>query len=71
MRQVAQARQILRKLLVGRLTFTSKEDANGRYYEFTGQGTLGRLLEGIAFPKARDSRAGLEPAFSALPPQAL
>ncbi len=57
-RHIAQARQILRKLLVGRLTFTPKEDANGKYYEFSGQGTLGRLLEGIAFPKGRDSGGG-------------
>ena len=49
-RQVAQARQILNKLLIRRLRFTRKEDANGRHYEFPGQGMLGRLLDGIAIP---------------------
>ncbi len=64
-RQVGQARQILRKLLVGRLVFTPRKDASGRYYEFTGQANLGRLLEGLIFPKGRVSPAGFEPALSA------
>jgi hypothetical protein len=53
-KHVGQARQILRKLVDGKLVFTPKENANGkRYYEFTGQATLGRLLEGASlFPKA-------------------
>lgn len=64
-RQVGQARQILRKFLVGRPIFTPKEDASGRYYEFSGQATLGRLLEGLVLPKSRVSPAGFEPALSA------
>ena len=64
-KHVAQARQILRKLVEGRLVFTPKEDATGQYYEFRGQGNLGRLLEGAALlPKGWVSPAGFEPAFS-------
>ncbi len=64
-RQVAQARQILRKLLVGKLVFTPKEDASGRYYEFVGQGTLRQVLAGVGAAKGRVSPAGFEPALSA------
>jgi transposase-like protein len=39
-RHVVQARQILRKLIVGRLTFTAS-NAGTRWYEFAGVGTLG------------------------------
>ncbi len=46
-RQVAQARQILRKLLVGRLTFTPDTDEKGTFFAFKGQGSLGRVLEGL------------------------
>ncbi len=67
LKHVAQARQILRKLLEGKLVFTPREDENGnRYYEFRGQGTLGRLLQGASLlPKAWVSPAGFEPALSA------
>jgi hypothetical protein len=50
-RQPAQARQILRKLLVGRLVFTPKADQTGAWYEFTGQATYGKLLAGVAGSK--------------------
>ncbi|HTX54195.1 MAG TPA: hypothetical protein VMD08_12335 [Candidatus Baltobacteraceae bacterium] len=53
-RQVAQARWVLRKLLIGRLTFTPKKDANGRNSKFSGQGMLGRLPGGIAFPGGKE-----------------
>jgi hypothetical protein len=46
-RQAPEARGILRELLVGKLVFTPREDARGRYYEFTGQGTLSELLAGV------------------------
>jgi hypothetical protein len=36
-----QARQILAKLLAGRITFTPGEDSEGRYYAFEGEGALG------------------------------
>jgi site-specific DNA recombinase len=65
-KHAAQARQIVRKLVDGRLVFTPKNDAGVPYYEFRGQGNLGRLLEGAALlPKAMVSPAGFEPAFSA------
>ncbi|HEV2054021.1 MAG TPA: zinc ribbon domain-containing protein, partial [Methylomirabilota bacterium] len=46
-RQPIQARQILRKLLVGRLIFEPFEDAGGRGYTLRGQATYGRLLSGV------------------------
>ena len=46
-RQPIQARQILRKLLVGRLSFEPFEDAAGRGYHIRGQATYGRLLSGV------------------------
>jgi hypothetical protein len=50
-RHPAQARQILRKLLVGRLIFTPQADQTGAWYEFTGQATYGKLLAGVAGSK--------------------
>ena len=42
-----QARQILTKLLVGRLTFTPKIEAGSVFYEFTGTGALEPILDGV------------------------
>jgi hypothetical protein len=42
-----QGRQILRKLLVGRVTFTPRTEGTERYYEYVGEATLGRLLGGV------------------------
>ena len=42
-RHVPQARQILRKLLVDRVVFTTRTD----HYEFTGSWTLGKLVSGV------------------------
>lgn len=58
-----QGRQILRKLLVGRLTFTPRTSGGERYYEYAGEATLGRLLAG-AFGSAR---AMVTPASHASP----
>ncbi len=58
-----QTRQILRKLLVGRLIFTPHEDESGRYYVFNGEGALDRILEGT-IPVV--TRAGFEPAAPCL-----
>ncbi|MGH8545614.1 MAG: hypothetical protein ACREX3_18720 [Gammaproteobacteria bacterium] len=44
--QPAIARQILRKLLVGRLRLTRKITEGGRYYEFSGKASYGALLSG-------------------------
>ena len=40
-RPSVQARQILRKLLLGRLVFTPKRDGWKRLHEFAGQASLG------------------------------
>jgi len=56
-RNVQQARQLLRRLLVGRIVFTPGPAG----VEFVGQVTLGNLLAGIACTKAMVSRPGLEP----------
>ena len=47
----AEARQILRRLLVGRLVFTPREDEAGRYYEFAGKGSISEVLSGVVLPK--------------------
>jgi len=46
-RQPTQARQILRKLLHGRLIFEPFEDATSRGYIIRGEATYGRLLSGV------------------------
>jgi hypothetical protein len=46
-RQPVQARQILRKLVPGRLEFMPGEDATGPFYTIRGQASYGRLLAGI------------------------
>jgi hypothetical protein len=48
-RQIAQSRQILKRLLVGRIVFRQRPDG---VYEFSGQASLGRLLAGILCTKA-------------------
>jgi hypothetical protein len=47
-----QGRQILRKLLVGRLTLTPRTEGTERYYEYAGEATLGRLLGGVIGSRA-------------------
>jgi site-specific DNA recombinase len=51
-RQTPLARQVVTKLLAGRLVFTPRP-AN-RAYEFTGQVQLGRILQGIVLPQVLD-----------------
>jgi hypothetical protein len=63
-RQPEIARQILRKLLVGRLVLTP--DATARTYTMQGRASSGRLLEGIAaaaglVPPGRDARSPRHP----------
>jgi len=57
--QPVQARQILRKLVAGRLIFTPKIDEQGRYYEFAGHGTLGQVLAGAFHARANGDPGGL------------
>ena len=46
-RHVSQTRQLLRKLIVGRLAIDPKVGNNGRYVRITGTGTLEPLVRGI------------------------
>jgi hypothetical protein len=47
-RHIPQARQVLKKLLVGPLRFMPQRNGEERYYEFTAQIALGRVFNGIA-----------------------
>ena len=58
-RHTAQARQLLRKLLVGRLTFVPENRADGRYVQITGTGTLGPLAAALGCPNTVASPRGL------------
>src|SRR5262249_2651965 len=62
-RHVAQTRQILRKLLVGRLRFTFAGES--QTCEFTGQGAFDQILGGLLVPKALVSPTGFEPVLPA------
>ncbi len=58
-KHVAQARQLLRKMLAERLTVTPEAGAD-RYAAITGDGTLTKILAGIVVPKGMASPTGLE-----------
>jgi site-specific DNA recombinase len=45
-----QARQALSALLAGRLVFTPRGEGRARYYEFTGPGSLSKVVAGLALP---------------------
>jgi hypothetical protein len=47
LRQPAVARQIVRKLLVGRPVLTPHQTDEGRWYDVRGEASYGRLLEGL------------------------
>jgi site-specific DNA recombinase len=62
---VQQARQVLRKLMVGRLAVTPNQDRNE--FRITGTGLIEPLLEHtLSVPKALVTPAGFEPAISTL-----
>jgi len=63
-REVPEAREILRNLIVGRIVFTPRPET--RLYEFSGRGSLGRLLAETASPVSVVTQAGFEPAVSTL-----
>ncbi len=52
---VPQSRQMLRKVLVGRLPCEGFVEADHRGYRFTGNGTFGKLLAGEAVTSVRNS----------------
>ena len=58
---VPQARQMIRKLIAGRVVFTP--DQASRRYHFTATGTLASFFNGLVNPHAVASPAGFEPAF--------
>ncbi|CAN5488569.1 hypothetical protein BH23ACI1_BH23ACI1_33360 [soil metagenome] len=55
------ARQMLRKLIEGRIVFTP--DRETRQYAFLATGTLAKFFSGFVGPRAMASPAGFEPAF--------
>src|SRR5207302_11499484 len=55
-REVPEAREILRNLVVGRIVFTPRPEA--RLYEFSGRGSFGRLLAGTTSPVSVVTPAG-------------
>jgi site-specific DNA recombinase len=63
-RHVPQARQMLRKLLVGKLAMMPVRVGRKGAFDFTGEASLGRLITGLAgFPQAVASPPGFEPGF--------
>src|SRR3989442_16008319 len=63
-REIPQAREILRNLIIDRIVFTPRPET--RLYEFSGRGALGRLLAGTASPVSVVTPAGFEPPNSTL-----
>ena len=61
-RNLPQGRQLLRKLLVGRLKFTPEPEG----VVFEGQCSLDLLIQGLATTKSLVSRPGLEPGTPCL-----
>jgi hypothetical protein len=61
-----QARQILRKLLVGRLDVAAFDDGHRRGYRFTGQGSYAPILPVSLSTTNVVTPAGFEPAISTL-----
>jgi hypothetical protein len=60
-RNIQQARQMLRKLLVDRLEMTAFDENGQRGYRFTEQGSYGPLLSGEAVSLAVVAGKGFEP----------
>ena len=61
-RNVPQGRQLLRKLLVGRVTFTPVAEG----VRFDAECALGPILQGVADATTGVTPAGFEPAISTL-----
>jgi hypothetical protein len=62
-RRTQEARQILRRLLVGRLVFRPQIGEGRPYYEFSGEGSLSRILAGIVATEGLVAPTGFEPVF--------
>jgi hypothetical protein len=59
---VPQARQMIRKLVVGRIVFTA--DTKERVYRFLIPGTLSRFFNGLVHPRAVASPSGVDDFFT-------
>ena len=55
-REVPEARELLRNLIVGRVAFTPRPET--RVYEFSGRGSFGRVLAGTTSPVSVVTPAG-------------
>jgi hypothetical protein len=65
-RRKPQARQMLRKVLSGKIELTPVEENARRGYRFTAQGTFEKLLSGAvleALPRTVVAPTGFEPVF--------
>ena len=60
---VSIARQIMRKVLEGRLVFVPRQEADEHWYEFSGEGSLTKFFSDVAPLKAVASPQGFEPWF--------
>src|SRR5206468_10042191 len=58
-REVPEARELLRNLIVGRIAFTPRPET--RVYEFSGRGSFGRVLAGTTSPVSVVTPAGASP----------
>ena len=64
-RHVPQARQMLRKVLVGKLVMEPVRVGRKGAFNFSGEASLGKLITALAgFPQAVASPPGFEPGFS-------
>ena len=60
-RQTPLARQVLARLLDGRIAWTPRKDEG--LYEFTGRAKFDRLLSGVVFTQGVVPVRGIEPRF--------
>ena len=60
-RHVPQARQMLRKLVIGRFVMTPDATGERNYAEIAATGTLAKFLSGVGVPKGMASPTGFEP----------
>lgn len=63
MRNVPQARQVLRKMLIGRLVMMPETRMDGRLGKLTGTSTLPRVIGDAPHSKGVASPTGFEPVF--------
>ena len=65
LRQLPQGREVLRALLVDRMTFTPVIAAATRGYRFVGHGSYGGLLTGTTWPTTSGGPNGIRTRVSA------